>query len=373
MKKTSIILTTILCSSFVFGLASCGDGGEGGGEDPTIYKISYDENANYEIIDLASQGQEGSNILFDVESKSVFYEIGEVTYNGTSINKGSLGYEFVMPGKEVKIEVELTPITEYDDPDDYLSWGDNVIDEISMASEEDKGYESLDCDQELTLNFNMAEFGSYNSVVETDEVLSSNQDVIPDSALSFDPLLASEVSSGAVNYVLGGAIDVDLKQIKPGKATIYVHLDFNNSSEATLMRTFTVTEYGKIEVETWNVPFTVINETSYDDLENIQISITDQNHIYGSNAPEHQSFTLDELEDLKGTLTFAVGHTYSISSSYAIWNEEEGRYENPVALQVMDWTGTGSSQTGFNQIDDGVLFLTSLPTETNPIQITIDD
>ena len=54
MKKTSIILTSILCSSFVFGLASCGDGGEGG-EDPTIYKISYDENANYEIIDLAKK------------------------------------------------------------------------------------------------------------------------------------------------------------------------------------------------------------------------------------------------------------------------------------------------------------------------------
>ena len=171
MKKTSIILTSILCSSFVFGLASCGDGGEGGREDPTIYKISYDKNANYEIINLASQGQEGSNILFDVESKSVFYEIGEVTYNGTSINKGSLGYEFIMPGKDVKIEVELTSITEYDDPDDYLSWGRNVIDEISMASEEDKGYEFLDCDQELTLNFNMTEFGSYNNVVETDEVL----------------------------------------------------------------------------------------------------------------------------------------------------------------------------------------------------------
>ena len=373
MKKTSIILTSILCSSFVFGLASCGDGGEGGGEDPTIYKISYDENANYEIIDLASQGQEGSNIFFDVESKSVFYEIGEVTYNGTSINKGSLGYEFIMPGKDVKIEVELTPITEYDDPDDYLSWGENVIDEISMASEEDKGYEFLDCDQELTLNFNMNEFGSYNNVVETDEVLSSNQYVIPDSALSFDPLLASEVSSGAVNYVLGGAIDVDLKQIKPGKATIYVHLDFNNSSEATLMRTFTVTEYGKIEVETWNAPFTVINETSYDDLENIQISITDQNHIYGSNAHEHQGFSLDELIDGKGTMVFAVGHTYSISSSYGVWNEEEGRYENPIALNVLDWTGTGSSLTGFNQIDDAILSLTSLPTEANSIQITIDE
>ena len=98
-----------------------------------------------------------------------------------------------------------------------------------------------------------------------------------------------------------------------------------------------------------------------------------QNHIYGSNAPEHQGFSLDELIDGKGTMVFSVGHTYSISSSYAVWNEEEGRYENPVALNVLDWTGTGSSLTGFNQIDDGILSLTSLPTEANSIQITIDE
>lgn len=372
MKKTSIILTSLVCITTVFGLASCNDGGGG---DPAIYNITYEENDNYRVIDFDSQGQEGSNILFDVESTSVFYEIGEVTYNGTPISRGALGYQFIMPGEDVVIKIELEPITEYDDPNDYLSWNSSVIDEISMASEEDKGYEYLDCVQNLTLDFDMAEFGSYNSVDENNtEVLSSNQDVIPNSAISFDPIKESDlIGSSGSNVVRGGSIRVDLKQINPGTATIYAHLSFNNADDATLMRTFTVTEYGKVEVETWNVPYTVINETSYDDLENIQISITDQDYVYGSNAPQYQGCSLDELVDGKGTLVFAVGHSYSVRANYAVWNEEDQKYETTVALDVYDWTGRGSSTSGFNQIKNGILTLVSLPTDTNPIQITIDN
>lgn len=44
-----------------------------------------------------------------------------------------------------------------------------------------------------------------------------------------------------------------------------------------------------------------------------------------------------------------------------------------VALDVYDWTGQGSSTSGFNQIKNGILTLASLPTDTNPIQITIDN
>ena len=286
-----------------------------------MHSITYTENDNYRVIDLSSTGQTGSNILFDVESESVFYEIGEVSYNGTAITKGSLGYQFTMPDEDVSIEIELTPVTEYDDPDDYLSWDSSVIDEISVASEEDKGYEYLDCEQNLSLVFDIAKFGQNNNNIDREEILSSNQNVIPDEALSFDPL--------------GGSLVVDLKQINPGTTTIYLYLDFNNAGSATLMRTFTVTEYGEIEVETVDVPFKVINESKFDsddDLANITIRIVDTDYIYGSTAPESQSFTLDELTNGEGTFKYVDGHTYSISASHAIWNEETGRYENPTSL-----------------------------------------
>ena len=118
MKKFGLILAGVLALTATVGLTACGGGGS---DDPAIHSITYTENDNYRVIDLSNAGQTGSNILFDVESESVFYEIGEVSYNGTAITKGSLGYQFTMPDEDVSIEIELTPVTEYDDPDDYLS------------------------------------------------------------------------------------------------------------------------------------------------------------------------------------------------------------------------------------------------------------
>ncbi len=367
MKKFGLILAGVLALTATVGLTACGGGGS---DDPAIHSITYTENDNYRVIDLSNTGQTGSNILFDVESESVFYEIGEVSYNGTAITKGSLGYQFTMPDEDVSIEIELTPVTEYDDPDDYLSWSSTVIDEISVASEEDKGYEYLDCEQNLSLVFDMAKFGSYNSNVDRKEILSSNQEVIPDSALDFEPIEQSGIS-----YIIGGNLVVDLKQINPGTTTIYLYLDFNNASSATLMRTFTVTEFGKIEVETVDVPFEVTNESKFDsdaDLANITIRIEDTDYIYGSTAPEYQSFTLDELTNGEGTFKYVDGHTYSISASHgADWDGEH--YGTVTALPVNDWTGQGSTVTGFNRISGGVLTLATIPTSTNPVQITIDD
>ena len=373
MKKFGLILAGVLALTATVGLTACGGGGS---DDPAIHSITYTENDNYRVIDLSNTGQTGSNILFDVESESVFYEIGEVSYNGTAITKGSLGYQFTMPDEDVSIEIELTPVTEYDDPDDYLSWDSSVIDEISVASEEDKGYEYLDCEQNLSLVFDIAKFGQNNNNIDREEILSSNQNVIPDEALSFDPLLDSDIhgSSGS-NKILGGSLVVDLKQINPGTTTIYLYLDFNNAGSATLMRTFTVTEYGEIEVETVDVPFKVINESKFDsddDLANITIRIVDTDYIYGSTAPESQSFTLDELTNGEGTFKYVDGHTYSISASHgADWDGEH--YGTVTALPVNDWTGQGSTVTGFNRISGGVLTLVTIPTSTNPVQITIDD
>lgn len=362
MKKFGLVLAGVLALTATVGLTACG----GGSDDPAMHSITYTESDNYRVIDLSAEGQTGSDILFDVVSESVFCEIGEVSYNGTPITKGSLGYKFTMPDEDVSIEIELTPVTEYDDPDDYLSWGSGVIDEISAASDEDKGY-SWDCTQDLPLSFDMAEFGSYNTEVDA-EFDSSDESVIPVDALSF-----VEVTGNNDNFIRGGKIVVDLKKINPGTASVYFRFDSNNASEAELIRTFTVTEYGEIKIETWDVAFTVENNTSFEDLENIQISFNDNNYVYGSTAPKSQTFTLSELVNGEGSLVFAVGHSYSISASHAVWNEEEQKYDTVTALSVFDWLGQGSSSAGFNQIIDGILTLVTLPTTANPVEITIDD
>ena len=171
----------------------------------------------------------------------------------------------------------------------------------------------------------------------------------------------------------GGSLVVDLKKIAPGTATIYLYLDYNNSGSAALMRTFTVTEYGEIEIDTLDVPFAVKNNTSYDDEENITISFTDSDPVYGSNAPERQSFKLSELTSGEGTFGYAVGHTYSISASRAVLSDDGIHYDpdSMVSFSVSDWVGPGSSVTGFVKIEDGELTLPNVP--ATPVQITMND
>ncbi len=362
MKKFSLILAGALALAVTAGLSACGGRSSG---DPAIHSITCAENENYRVIDLAEQGQTGSDILFDVESESVFYEIGEVSFNGTPITKGSLGYKFTMPDADVTIEIDLTPVTEYDDPDDYLSWGSGVLDCISVA--EDKTV-SWDVTQAIPLSFDMAEFGSYNTEID-DEFQSSNEEVIPVAALSFDAITGSND-----NLIRGGNIVVDLKQINPGTVSIYFRFDSNNASEAELIRTFTVTEYGSIEVETWDVSFAVDNQTGFDDLANVQISFTDSNYIYGGTAPQSQTFTLDKLANGEGTFKYAVGHSYMISASHATYNEETGHYENVTAFDIDAWRGEGhgSSDADFNRIEGGVLTLVSQPTKPVKIGLYVD-
>ena len=360
MKKTASIF---LMASFgcvgIAGLSSCGGDGEGEGGD-NIHSITYVENANYTISNLSSEGQEGSNILFDVTSNSVFYEIGNVYYNGIEADKVSFGYEFIMPDEDVVITVDLTQILEYDSELDYLSWGDSVIDEISVA--EDKTV-SWDVETALPLVFEPSEFGSYNTEINA-TLLSSDETVIPNDALSFEAI------TGNGNLIKGGRIKVDLKKINPGMASIYFHFDSNNTYEAELIRTFNVVEYGTIELDSWEVDFTYDNQTDFTDLENIQISFTDQDYIYGNNvSTQSQTFTLSELTDGTLTMDYILGHSYSITASHAIYDEEEGHYTDVTGLAIGDWVGTGSSSTGFNQILDGVLTLVSLP--TSPIEIVL--
>ena len=364
MKRINKIFVSLISVLTLVTLGSCGEE-----ETNNIYKISYEENENYKISNLATTGQTGSNILFNVESTSVFYEIEGVYYNGKPAEEGSLGYTFIMPSEDVVVTIKLNPIATYD-PDDYLTWGENAIDFLAAASEEDKA-SSLDCYQNIPLSFNMREFGNYNNVVETKEVISSNQEVIPNSAIEFDEILASDSNPNAMNTVVGGNIVVDLKQINPGTATIYVHLDFNNAADAILMRTFTVKEYGEIELESWDVEFEIDNRSKYDDLENIEISFNDRNFVYGSKTTMYQSFKLNSLDNLSGSFIYAVGHSYDVRVNHLIWNEEENRYDSITSLTVLEWMGEGSSTTGFNEINDGVLTLVSKP--TNPLDITIDD
>ncbi len=322
-------------------MAGCDTTGE---EDPSIYSISYQEGEYYEVTNLAEEGQAGSNILFNVESTSIFYVVDEVKMNGETLTEGSLGYSFIMPEEDVEISVFMAEAGEYDDLNDHLAWGDSVTGVLSTASKIDQEV-SREVTQDIPLSFPGISSGNWISSIKED-IQTSNSEVIPQEAISFKPIKASNSSA-----IIGGRLVVDLKQIQPGETYIYVHLDPNNSSLGTLMRKFTVVEYGTLELETFSVTLSFENRSSYEDSQ-LFINLRDNEYVYGFKEQETRTIYLSDLENKKYTFDYVKNHTYFISCGVLV----EGEYTG-IDLEIDDWVGEGSSSSGFNQIQNSTLTL----------------
>ncbi len=118
-------------------LAACGDGGENGGAPQTYSIQAPGVSELYTVTGLSANANEGETVNFDVESESVFYTVGTVTVNGAAITPDIFGYSFTMPAEDVEIEVVMSPVGEYDDPDDHLSWGSSVTGKIPSSGSDD--------------------------------------------------------------------------------------------------------------------------------------------------------------------------------------------------------------------------------------------
>lgn len=191
-----------------------------------------------------------------MRATSPFYEIGEVYANEEIVIKGSLGYSFIMPEEDVLISVDMKEVGEYDDLDDHLSWGESVSGKILSLTEEELESD-IPYTQDLKLVFNGVSSANWITIID-DAIYSSNQDVIPDDALRFEPITAS-----SSNAIIGGKIVVDLTKVSVGTTYIYISLDPNNFSLGTLIKEFEVVAPDVPIYETMDVTFTFTNDTDY--------------------------------------------------------------------------------------------------------------
>ena len=320
-------------------LASCG--GEEISSAPR-HAIDWEEGEGYLITNLPESAMEGDPVYFDLDIVSVFHSVDAVYMNGEEIFDTGIGYRFTMPSEDVLITVETSLVESYDDPDDNLSWGASFDGRISEASEADKGA-SWDVTTDIPLAFHNISSGTYVSSVEaTIEV--SDPEVIPLDAIDFVPVTAS-----TGNSIVGGYLEVDLKQVKAGECLVYLHLDPNNSSLGTLIRKIEVVPYGELEIETMEVEVTFENRSSYDT--DVFVNISDQDYIYGSSTKEIHTVWLDELSDGAYSFDYAVGHTYLVSAAYY----PDGA-STMVGLHVNDWVGQNVGGAR-NELLDGLLLL----------------
>ncbi len=297
MKSRMFTLIGLVGMLSVIGLSSCGEENT----DPMIYNITYDENENYRITGLSATGQEGSTILFSVHCDSVFYEIGDVTYNGKATEVTDLGYKFIMPSEDVKVEIDLVPITEYDNPNDNLSWASDVDGNIVIPDDiEDNQYAT----QRINLNFDNITTSNMISVID-DEIQTSNEEVIPSDAITF-----KGVQSPSISVYISGYLEIDLTKVKEGKSSIYVSLDPNNSKLGTLIKEFNVVKESEYEPETMPVTLTFENNSSADDKE-IFINIYEKNSM-----DPFYSLSFKDLDNGKFEMEYLVGHQYFVTAGY---------------------------------------------------------
>ncbi len=323
----------------LFALASCN--GEEVSSAPR-HDIDWEEGEGYLISNLPESALEGDPVYFDLEETSVFYSVEAVYMNGEEIFDTGIGYRFTMPSEDALITVEATLVESYDDPEDNLSWGASFNGAISEASDSDKEV-SRDVKAEIPLAFHNISSGSYVTSIEaTIEV--SDPEVIPLEAIEFVPVKAS-----TGNSIIGGRLEVDLKQVKAGECLVYLALDPNNSSLGTLIRKIEVVPYGELEVETMEVEVSFENLSSYET--DIFVNISDRDYLYGSSTVEINTVWLDDLMGGTYTFDYAIGHTYFVSAAYY----PEGA-TTQVALAVNDWVGSNVGGAK-NELLDGYLTL----------------
>lgn len=327
MKKFLLGLMALVSTvALSFGLAACGDNSEGGGN--TSYSITYESGSNYTVTGLESEANAGDLISFDVESSSVFYTVEKVTMNGEELTGGTFGYSFAMPEEDVEIKVTMSPVGEYDDPDDHLSWGSTVTGEISLAEGDST---------QIPLSFDGISSANWITTIN-ETIYSSDENVIPTDAIEFVPTKASDSTA-----IVGGKLSIDLTNVNEGETYIYVELDPNNSSLGTLIKKFTVVA-GEIEVPTMEVTFTYDNKTDYPDAD-IFFNITD---IEGNGTPE--TIWLSDFENGEYTFEYVIGHTYRVTCAYSVWIEDEDRYNN-TTLYLNEWTGSGMVGVTENKLE----------------------
>lgn len=122
---------------------------------PMEHSVTFTDDENYSISGITSGEtfESGELVSFSVTSDSVFNTIESVSYNGEVITSNSDNYSFAMPDEDVTIEVRTSEVSEYDDSSDNLSWGKNVLSEISVAEDSSVTWE---VEQELALDFGNA-------------------------------------------------------------------------------------------------------------------------------------------------------------------------------------------------------------------------
>lgn len=311
MKKRLFSAVSVFCAAALCTVlfAACGGGEEPGDQPgvPVTYTIAAEPSEDYTLTPSKTSAEAGEVITVTAESKNADKYITGVTFNGTACEEEEDGYSFTMPAANVTLAAQTGTYAEKL-TGDFISFTGFLPDTIAAFEN------TFDAEAAFEFTFDR------EIQVEDDEVMlsSSNQSIVPDSALSVS---LNETSMGSTGKD-GGTLYVAVNDIAPGTAYITMTVkDRTTGRSDTVVKKLTVVEAEDLEIPAMSVEFTFDLSAVEDVADELIISINDYNDlIYGSEMSLQKTVVVAEEADLSEvTFTmdnFAVGHTYSVSVSY---------------------------------------------------------
>lgn len=319
-------LTIVLILSAVTFLSACNS-------DPL--QITFTPGDHYTFNSTVTEAVPGDVVTFNVTA-SAGYKIDKVFANSVECTLNADGsYSFNMPEEPVTVTatasaISVVPAPDDDnddvttDPapttekltDDFMSFTGFCPDKISAFA---NNYNA-----KVTYTVNFSRTININSAEDSTKLRSSDQNVIPDSALTVWLDKDGTVTSGAT-------ISIDLNAIRPGTAYVsfYAENDISTSQNAEVTKKIEVVAENTLEIPRQTVTFEIdfsnadINELNKVAPNGLTFSVSDRNNLYSyaEGKVSSKEFTLDlnAIENDILTITFedfAVGHNYSVSISY---------------------------------------------------------
>ena len=318
-------LTIVLILSAVTILSACNS-------DPL--QITFAPGDHYTFNSTVTEAVPGDVVTFNVTA-SAGYKIDKVFANSVECTLNADGsYSFNMPEEPVTVTATASAISVVPGPDDnddvttdpapttekltddFMSFTGFCPDKISAFANNYNAKVTYTVSFSRTININSAE--------DSTKLRSSDQNVIPDSALTVWLDKDGTVTSGA-------KISIDLNAIRPGTAYVsfYAENDISTSQNAEVTKKIEVVAENTLKIPRQTVTFTVkISDAKINELKKVApngliLSANDRNNLYSyaEGKASSKEFTLDlnAIENNILTITFedfAVGHNYSVSISY---------------------------------------------------------
>ena len=323
-------LTIVLILSAVTILSACNS-------DPL--QITFAPGDHYTFNSTVTEAVPGDEITFLV-NPAAGYKIDAVYANGNPCQlKADGSYSFTMPNEAVTVTATASAISVVPGPDgdnddvttdpapttekltdDFMSFTGFCPDKISAFANNYNAKVTYTVSFSRTININSAE--------DSTKLRSSDQNVIPDSALTVSLDKDGTVTSGAT-------ISIDLNAIRPGTAYVsfYAENDISTSQNAEVTKKIEVVAENTLEIPRQTVTFTLdfsqINVAELADVTDLLLTVNDNCNLYSYTGEKTgTSFQIDLSESVNEKISYtfngyAAEHPYSLNVSY---RDSEGDY-----------------------------------------------